>query len=128
MNGRPATGIGKVGTNPEGDALYPVMPNIQMTTLPRPDQPSAPPLLRETLGTVLRGLRGESGRTLRDVADAARVSPGYLSEIERGRKEASSELLASISGALEVSLGEILIRAALEVSPPGTFTEPVLAA
>ena len=43
MNGRPATGIGKVGTNPEGDALYPVMPNIQMTTLPRPDQPSAPP-------------------------------------------------------------------------------------
>ncbi len=128
MNGRPATWIGKVGTNPEGDALYPVMPNIQMTTLPRPDQPSAPPLLRETLGTVLRGLRGESGRTLRDVADAARVSPGYLSEIERGRKEASSELLASISGALEVSLGEILIRAALEVSPPGTFTEPVLAA
>jgi len=89
------------------------MPNIQMTTLPRPDQPGGAPLLRETLGTVLRGLRGESGRTLRDVADA---------------KEASSELLASISGALDVSLGEILIRAALEVSPPGTFTEPVLAA
>ena len=104
------------------------MPNIQMTTLPRPDQPGGAPLLRETLGTVLRGLRGESGRTLRDVADAARVSPGYLSEIERGRKEASSELLASISVALDVSLGEILIRAALEVSPPGTFTEPVLAA
>lgn len=116
------------GTNPAGGALYPVMPNIQMTTLPRPDQTGGAPLLRETLGTVLRGLRGESGRTLRDVADAARVSPGYLSEIERGRKEASSELLASISGALDVSLGEILIRAALEVSPPGTFTEPVLAA
>lgn len=93
-------------------------------------------MLRETLGTVLRGLRGETGRTLRDVADAARVSPGYLSEIERGRKEASSELLASISGALDVSLGEILIRAAVQVSPPGTVPapgtvsprEPVLAA
>ena len=43
------------------------MPNIQMTTLPQPEHR---PLLRETLGTVLRGLRGESGRTLRDVADA----------------------------------------------------------
>lgn len=128
MSDRARTGITATGTISEGDALYPVMPNIQMTTLPRPDQPSAPPLLRETLGTVLRGLRGESGRTLRDVADTARVSPGYLSEIERGRKEASSELLASISTALDVSLGEILIRAALEVSPPGTFTEPVLAA
>ena len=63
-----------------------------------------------------------------DVAERAGLSAQYLSEIERGRKEASSELLASISGALDVSLGEILIRAALEVSPPGTFTEPVLAA
>lgn len=116
------------GTNPGDEALHPVMPNIQMTTLPRPDQPGGSPLLRETLGTVLRGLRAESGRTLRDVADSARVSPGYLSEIERGRKEASSELLAAISDALDVSLGEILIRAAFEVSPPGTFTEPVLAA
>lgn len=104
------------------------MPNIQMTTLPHPDHTTGRPLLREILGTVLRGLRGESGRTLRDVADAARVSPGYLSEIERGRKEASSELLASISDALEVPLGEVLIRAAVEVSPPGTVAEPVLAA
>lgn len=128
MNDREDTTMTTTGTIPDGDAFYPVMPNIQMTTLPRPDHASGPPLLRETLGTVLRGLRGESGRTLRDVADTARVSPGYLSEIERGRKEASSELLASISAALDVSLGEILIRAALEVSPPGTFTEPVLAA
>ncbi|HHX85765.1 MAG TPA: helix-turn-helix transcriptional regulator [Actinomycetales bacterium] len=104
------------------------MPNIQMTTLPRPDDRPGRPLLREALGTVLRGLRGETGRTLRDVADVARVSPGYLSEIERGRKEASSELLAAVSDALDVSLGEILIRAALEVSPPGTVAEPVLAA
>lgn len=108
--------------------MYRMMPNIQMTTLPQPDHRSGPPLLRVTLGTVLRGLRAESGRTLRDVADAARVSPGYLSEIERGRKEASSELLAAISGALDVSLGEILVRAAFEVSPPGSIPEPVLAA
>lgn len=128
MNGGMEITTTTSGTNSGDEALYPVMPNIQMTTIPRPDQPGGPPLLRETLGTVLRGLRGESGRTLRDVADTARVSPGYLSEIERGRKEASSELLASISDALEVSLGEILIRAALEVSPPGTFSEPVLAA
>ena len=97
----------------------------QMTTIPVPTSPATP--LCKTLGSVLRGPAGVRS-TLRDVADTARVSPGYLSEIERGRKEASSELLASISDALEVSLGEILIRAALEVSPPGTFTEPVLAA
>lgn len=104
------------------------MPNFHMTTLPGPDAPAPRPLLREALGSVLRALRAESGRTLRDVADSARVSPGYLSEIERGRKEASSELLAAVSNALDVSLGEILIRAALEVSPPGTVAEPVLAA
>ena len=120
------------------------MPNIQMTTLPHPtsvhagsiepsaSRPSGPggrrPLLREALGSVLRGMRGEAGRTLRDVAVAARVSPGYLSEIERGRKEASSELLAAVSEALDVSLGEILIRASLEVSPPGAPREPALVA
>src|SRR5699024_12849391 len=101
------------------------MPNIQMTTLPQPEHR---PLLRETLGTVLRGLRGETGRTLRDVADAARVSPGYLSELERGRKEASSALLGAISEALAVPLGELLIRAAVGPSPPGTVAEPARAA
>src|SRR5699024_9128735 len=113
------------GTNPVGEALYPVMPNIQMTTLPQPEHR---PLLRETLGTVLRGLRGETGRTLRDVADGARVSPGYLSEIERGRKEAPSELLGWLSDALVLTLRERRIRAAVEVAPPGTVSEPVLAA
>ena len=102
MNGGMEITTTTSGTNSGDEALYPVMPNIQMTTIPRPDQPGGPPLLRETLGTVLRGLRGESGRTLRDVADTARVSPGYLSEIERGRKEASSELLASISDPSEL--------------------------
>lgn len=70
-----------------------------------------PPLLREVLGDALRQARTAQGRTLREVSDAARVSLGYLSEVERGRKEASSELLGSICGALDVPLSELLIEA-----------------
>jgi transcriptional regulator with XRE-family HTH domain len=65
-------------------------------------------LLRESLGDVLRRHRIEQSRTLRDVAAAANVSLGYLSEVERGRKEASSELLASICEALELPLADVL--------------------
>jgi transcriptional regulator with XRE-family HTH domain len=60
------------------------------------------------LGDVLRRHRTRQSRTLRDVSGAAGVSLGYLSEVERGRKEASSELLAAICGALDVSLAEVL--------------------
>ncbi len=55
-------------------------------------------LLREVIGDVLRQVRLSQGRTLREVSDDARVSLGYLSEVERGRKEASSELLSAICG------------------------------
>jgi len=65
-------------------------------------------LLRRLVGDVLRRHRLRQSRTLRDVSEAARVSLGYLSEVERGRKEASSELLASICAALDVSLAEVL--------------------
>jgi transcriptional regulator with XRE-family HTH domain len=65
-------------------------------------------LLREVIGDVLRNARTEQGRTLREVSDAARVSLGYLSEVERGRKEASSELLSSICAALDVPLSRVL--------------------
>lgn len=65
-------------------------------------------LLRRLLGDVLRRHRVRQSRTLRDVSSAAGVSLGYLSEVERGRKEASSELLAAICGALNVSLSEVL--------------------
>ena len=58
-------------------------------------------LLRTQLGNTLRGHRLRQRRTLRDVSGAARVSLGYLSEVERGQKEASSELLASICDALD---------------------------
>lgn len=65
-------------------------------------------LLRQEIGDVLRDARREQGRTLREVSSVARVSLGYLSEVERGQKEASSELLASICGALDVPLSSVL--------------------
>jgi len=68
-------------------------------------------LLREVIGDVLRRARISQGRTLREVSDSALVSLGYLSEVERGRKEASSELLGAISRALDVPLSEVLADA-----------------
>ncbi|MCX4094302.1 helix-turn-helix domain-containing protein [Nocardia sp. alder85J] len=65
-------------------------------------------LLREAIGDSLRRARVAQSRTLREVSTAARVSLGYLSEVERGRKEASSELLAAICQALDVPLSEVL--------------------
>ena len=72
-------------------------------------------LLRTQLGNTLRGHRLRQRRTLRDVSGAARVSLGYLSEVERGQKEASSELLASICDALEVELADLLAEVSLEL-------------
>ncbi len=60
------------------------------------------------IGDVLRRARTSQGRTLREVSDSARVSLGYLSEVERGRKEASSELLGAICGALDVPMSRVL--------------------
>ena len=69
-----------------------------------------PLLLRELLGESLRELRNADQRTLREVSSGARVSLGYLSEIERGQKEPSSELLNAICGALGVPLSSVLRR------------------
>lgn len=65
-------------------------------------------VLRHEIGDVLRDLRQRQGRTLREVSHNARVSLGYLSEVERGQKEASSELLSSICSALDVPLSLML--------------------
>jgi transcriptional regulator with XRE-family HTH domain len=65
-------------------------------------------LLRTQLGNTLRGHRQSQRRTLRDVSGRARVSLGYLSEVERGQKEASSELLAAICAALDLPLSTVL--------------------
>jgi transcriptional regulator with XRE-family HTH domain len=72
-------------------------------------------LLREVIGDVLRRARTGQGRTLRAVSDDARVSLGYLSEVERGRKEPSSELLGAICGALDVPLSTLLADAAQQL-------------
>ncbi|HEY1575103.1 MAG TPA: helix-turn-helix transcriptional regulator [Pseudonocardiaceae bacterium] len=73
-------------------------------------------LLREAIGDRLRHARTNQHRTLREVSRAARVSLGYLSEVERGRKEASSELLASICDALDLPLSDLLYLVAADVS------------
>ncbi|NMO89904.1 helix-turn-helix domain-containing protein [Actinomycetospora sp. TBRC 11914] len=74
-------------------------------------------LLREAIGGTIRRARTERRRTLRDVSRDARVSLGYLSEIERGRKEPSSELLAAICDALALTLPELLDDVANSLRP-----------
>ena len=72
-------------------------------------------LMRTHIGHSLRGVRISQGRTLREVAKVARVSLGYLSEVERGQKEASSELLNSICAALNISLSTVLAEVATDI-------------
>src|ERR1700730_9682715 len=83
-------------------------------------------LLRHLLGDVLRRLRLRQGRTLREVSAAARVSLGYLSEVERGQKEASSELLAAICGALETPLSQVFREVSDNFALAELQSEPVL--
>lgn len=73
-------------------------------------------VLREFLGAELRRVRLLQGRTLRDVSAAASVSLGYLSEVERGEKEASSEMLVAICGALGVPLSVVLATVADDIA------------
>ncbi|HZK32182.1 MAG TPA: helix-turn-helix transcriptional regulator [Corynebacterium sp.] len=80
-------------------------------------------LLREAMGMSLRAHRADKGMTLRELAEHARVSPGYLSELERGRKEVSSELLASVCHALEASVADVLIEAASIMTMPSVDEE-----
>ena len=82
-------------------------------------------LLRRKLGDVLRDQRQAQGRSLRDVSAKAAVSPGYLSEIERGEKEASSELLACICGALAIPLSEVLYDMSERVAAEEAAGTPV---
>lgn len=74
------------------------------------------PLLRRLVGAVLRERREDQGRTLRDVALDARVSVAYLSEIERGRKEASSEVLVAVCRALGMRLVDLVGAAHAELA------------
>lgn len=82
-------------------------------------------LLRQLLGDVLRRLRIRQGRTLREVSASARVSLGYLSEVERGRKEASSELLAAICAALDTPLSQVFREVSDNFALAELQSEPV---
>lgn len=113
-----------------------------MTTTAPPSRPTAParapappttappagqPLLRHLVGRILRERRTDADRTLREVAADARVSVAYLSEVERGRKEASSEVLVAICGALGMSLADLLAEAHAQlVAPRRTHAPRVL--
>jgi len=80
-----------------------------MSTVPAPESGARrEPLLRHLLGGVLREERLRQGRTLVDVAARARVSVAYLSEIERGRKEPSSEVLVAVCGSLGIRLTDLV--------------------
>jgi transcriptional regulator with XRE-family HTH domain len=85
-------------------------------------------LLRQLLGDVLRRLRMRQGRTLREVSASARVSLGYLSEVERGRKEASSELLAAICAALDTPLSQVFREVSDNFALAELQTDPSLGA
>lgn len=109
------------GTNETVRALEEVMTNNTVTitavksapgaTLEAP-APAREPLLREALGETLRDIRSRCGLTLRELSEQAAISPGYLSELERGRKEVSSELLASVCAALNISVSDLMMEAA----------------
>ncbi len=90
----------------DGAAGRPLAPEVQ----------EREPLLREALGMSLRAYRADKGVTLRELAKQARVSSGYLSELERGRKEVSSELLAAICTALDTSVAELLMEVVANMS------------
>ncbi|MGB7961467.1 MAG: helix-turn-helix transcriptional regulator [Propionicimonas sp.] len=87
---------------------------------PMPDRPV---LMREMLGGALREVRMAENLTLREVSSKARVSLGYLSEIERGQKEASSELLNAICGALDIPLAGLLRRVSDHIDANSTVTQ-----
>jgi transcriptional regulator with XRE-family HTH domain len=82
-------------------------------------------LVRHVLGEVLREERVRQGRTLRDVSKEATVSLGYISEIERGVKEASSECLAALCSALDVPLSSVLELVSQEMRREETALAPL---
>jgi len=83
-----------------------------------PEPAPVEPLWREVAGDELRRERHRSERTLSDVAGQAGISVQYLSEVERGRKEASSEVLAAVSGALGLRLADLTLRVARRLHGP----------
>ena len=109
----------KVATSPITLTSKIPAPSILLTgPAPTPTviTPIKPILLRKIIGEQLRKHRSDQHRTLREVSRIAQVSLGYLSEVERGQKEASSELLASICRSLDLPLSVLMADVAVEVA------------
>ncbi|WP_326789703.1 helix-turn-helix domain-containing protein [Streptomyces sp. NBC_00151] len=115
---RPAAGEPSRAAPPAGaPGRAPRPPGLAPLRGPAAPAPTAKePLWRDLVGDVLRRERLAQERTLKDVADAARISMPYLSEVERGRKEASSEVLAAAARALGLGLTELLSLAQRELT------------
>jgi len=92
---------------------------------PVPAAPAAEPLWREAVGHELRGERTRAGRTLSDVAETSGVSLQYLSEIERGLKEPSSEILGAVAGALGLRLVDLTARVTRTLARTSTPSSPL---
>ncbi len=98
-------------------------PNTSPATPPR-GRPDREPLWRQALGHCLRRLRHERGETLVETADRAGVSPQYLSEMERGIKEPSSEMIAAVAGALDLTLVDLTSAIAEDLRPVQAAARP----
>ena len=103
----------------KGARVYPLrreLPPEPPSRQPRPQGPRPPePLWREVLGQRLRELRLDQRETLSETAGRAGISPQYLSEIERGRKEPSSEMIAALAGALGTTLTGLTEQVAVDL-------------
>jgi transcriptional regulator with XRE-family HTH domain len=91
---------------------------VPFPSRPAPQTGERPPLWREAAGGVLREERLAQQRTLSDVAERAGVSIQHLSEVERGRKEASSEVLEAVTGALGLRLDQLTLRVTRRLTGP----------
>ncbi|MEV7345763.1 helix-turn-helix transcriptional regulator [Streptomyces sp. NPDC093544] len=113
---RPAAAPTPAPTPARGPQLRPRPGLAPRQAPPAPAPATKEPLWRDLVGDVLRRERLAQERTLKDVADTARISMPYLSELERGRKEASSEVLAAAARALGLGLGDLLSLAQDELT------------
>ena len=110
--------------------VYPLRREPQREREPQPEARPQEPLWREVLGRRLRVLRQEQQETLSETAARAGISPQYLSEIERGRKEPSSEMIAALAGALGTTLIDLTehvagdLRRQMSLVPRASRTRP----
>src|SRR5882724_7513324 len=110
--------------------VYPLRRERKPQPEPQPEPRPQEPLWREVLGRRLRLLRQEQQETLSETAARAGISPQYLSEIERGRKEPSSEMIAALAGALGTTLIDLTeqvatdLRRQMSLAPRATRTRP----